>query len=97
MKDSIIEELKEKWLAKYKKLQGDNLSELILNDLLKEACMRYAINTKEFYEFLLYGDEAYFNKFKKKDIRERIDEDGTKHLEEYTIFPCYDCLICPSK
>lgn len=95
--EKAIEKLKEKWLAKYKKLQGDSSSELILNDLLKEACIRYSIGTKEFYEFLLYGDEAYFNKFKKKAIRERTDENGTKHLEEYTIFPCYDCLICPDR
>lgn len=97
MKDPSIEDLKEKCLARYRELQGDSLTKLVLDDLFKEACMRYSIGTKDFYEFLLYGDEAYFKKFKKKAIRERVDEDGTKHLEEYTIFPCYDCIMHPGR
>ena len=85
-------ELKEKWKKKSKLIKSNFMGDIILDDLYKEACLRYPIESKEWYEFLLYGDDKYFKKFTKKVVKTNVDDKGNEYKKAYTIFPCYDCL-----
>ena len=88
--DKQLKNLKEKWKVKAKLITSNYKGDIILNDLYNEACFRYPIKSKEWYEFLLYGDEDYFNKFTKIEVYDTVDETGKLHKKAYKIFPCYD-------